>query len=522
MIENSAAYRVMIVDDESILRTGIMHLCNWSEYSIEIVAQASNGQEALELIDKARPHVVITDIVMPVMDGVEFTKLMRKQHPDIKVIVLSSYSEFDYVREVFKYGVNDYLLKPKVSATELISLIQSLCGEMGTGPLTANPREFDAALKLGQYLSADTNANFNYDSQPWRDTFPGEHYRMVKASTSILLSRTQYTQAQIEQVLIGLAQDHLSGCNYACIFLKNECLVLVNYDTNQSGHVAVFLDAFTRNAMKSLSFIKFVLSQEFDSLGQLHAQHEWLTGCMGKLIYFPGQHCVGEHEIKRDTDKVLFDQAQFTSSIRSLAIADAAEQCQTLLDHIRATQAYDEYSLKRLCQNIIYSAMSTLEQMKQPLSELNSSKLKLFKRIDLAFDWNELETVYCEFMDNLKAVIRQADPQSKILHQIYEYVNQNYAGEISLSELADKFHLNYSYLSTYFKQRTNENLTSYINRVRIDKAKELLRNPDLSVSHISQLTGFSDHNYFSKVFKKVTGMTPVEHRNHILAMRSGE
>lgn len=81
--------------------------------------------------------------------------------------------------------------------------------------------------------------------------------------------------------------------------------------------------------------------------------------------------------------------------------------------------------------------------------------------------------------------------------------------------MANALHLNYTYLSSYFKQRTQENLTSYINRVRTDKAKELLLDPSLSVSEISRLTGFSDHNYFSKVFKKMTGMTPVEYRHQI-------
>lgn len=151
----------------------------------------------------------------------------------------------------------------------------------------------------------------------------------------------------------------------------------------------------------------------------------------------------------------------------------------------------------------------TLEQLKQPIAELGSSKLKLFKMIDLAFDIEELEHIMVQFLEKVRHVVQGKDyRQSIILHQIYEYVNEHYANEISLSEMANALHLNYTYLSSYFKQRTQENLTSYINRVRTDKAKDLLLDPSLSVSEISRLTGFSDHNYFSKVFKKMTGMTP--------------
>ncbi|MFC7681386.1 response regulator [Paenibacillus sp. GCM10028914] len=517
MNENSMAYRVMIVDDESILRTGIIHLCNWNEYGIEIVAEASNGQEALDTIDKAHPHVVITDIVMPVMDGVELTKMIRMHYPDIKVVVLSSYSEFDYVREVFKYGVTDYLLKPKVTAPDLISLIQSLCSGISPNSLEAQSKKPDPALKLGQLLSTgmQNDQESDYDWSEWNEQFPNEHFRMAIASTGILLSRTNWTQAQVEQVMLELAQVHLNSFNYICVFLKNECLLMVNYHEDQTIDVEISLEQFTANALKSLTYIKFVVSGEFRSMSRVQAEHEQLIPYLGKLLYFAGRHCVFQNEIKLESDAIPFDQAKFTSALRSHAIDEAAVQSQAFFADLRSTQAYEEYSLKRLCQNIIYYAISTLEQMNQPLSGLSSSKLKLFKRIDLAFDLDELEEVQLQFLNDLQSITAHTDPQSVILHQIYEYVNLNYAKELSLSELADKFHMNYSYLSSYFKQRTNENLTTYINRVRTDKAKQLLHNHGLSVSQISQLTGFSDHNYFSKVFKKMTGMTPVEYRNHI-------
>ncbi|MNN02949.1 HTH-type transcriptional regulator YesS [compost metagenome] len=220
--------------------------------------------------------------------------------------------------------------------------------------------------------------------------------------------------------------------------------------------------------------------------------------------------------VNNDQDKIQFDESHFTSALRMFSIDDAISQLKALFSELRINRSYDEYSLKRLCQNLIYSTISTLEQLKQPVTELSSSKLKLFKTIDLAFDIHELESILIHFLEELKNIVQRSDhQQSLILHQIYEYVNENYANDISLSEMASRLHLNYTYLSSYFKQRTKENLTSYISRVRTDKAKELLFDQELSVSEISRLTGFSDHNYFSKVFKKMTGMTPVEYRNQI-------
>ncbi|SDG01594.1 two-component system, response regulator YesN [Fontibacillus panacisegetis] len=517
MNKHTAAYRVMIVDDEAILRTGMLHLCNWSEYGIEIVAQAANGQEALQQMEAVQPHVVITDIVMPVMDGVEFTKAMRMQYPEIKIVVLSSYSEFNYVREVFKYGVNDYLLKPKISATELISLIQSLCSNIDLTSENKPTVKKDPALLLGQWLDSDAALNDKADvCHELHQHFKLEHFIIAKASTSLLLSRTKWTQSQIESIIIDLGAEHLSGLEYCCVFLKNEALLLVNYGPSQSVEVIAALKRFAQHTQDALNFISFVLSHTFDAFSLIKSEHERLTPYLGKLLYFTEQALVPENEMTIGGEKTNFDELQFTSTLRTFAIDDAITMLKALFSEIQNNRTYDEYSLKRLCQNLIYTTISTLEQLKQPVTELGSSKLKLFKMIDLAFDIHELENILTQFLEGLKNIVQRSDyQQSMILHQVYEYVNKNYANEISLSEMANSLHLNYTYLSSYFKQRTQENLTSYISRVRTDKAKELLHEQGLSVSEISRLTGFSDHNYFSKVFKKMTGMTPIEYRHQI-------
>jgi two-component system, response regulator YesN len=517
MEQHSSNYRVMIVDDEAIQRTGLIHLCNWSDYGIEIVAEASNGQEALIAVEAYHPHVVITDIVMPVMDGVELTRMLRTQYPHIKIVVLSSYGEFDYVRDVFKYGVTDYLLKPKVSAPELIALIRSLCSDI-TPRLSdgdSAPSKHDPALLLANWLNNGT-ASGSLESESLHDLtkqFTNRHLLMAKAGTTLLLSRSKWTQSQMEQHLIRLAAEHLGHYAFTLVFLKQEALLLVNYEPEQSASLQDQLRRFADDARKTLPYIVFVLGRSFDSILQIKSEHERLTPCLGKLLYFPGRSLVPEGRIIASSDSASFDQTRFLAALRALALDDALVQLKAFLSETASNQSYDEYSLKRLCQNMIYSALSTLEPMSLPLPELQSSKLRLFKRIDLAFDIHELENILFPFFEELKEAIRQAEQQpSGILQRIYDYVDKHYANEISLSEMASSLHLNYSYLSSYFKQRTHENLTAYINRVRIDRAKELLRNPELSISEVSRMTGFAEHNYFSKVFKKMTGKTPVEYR----------
>jgi len=124
-------YKILIVDDESILRNGLKHMCNWEKEGFEIVGESSNGNEALEIIEKERPNIVITDIVMPEMNGIELTKKIKDNYPEIKVLILSSFSEFNYIRETFKHGVYDYLLKTNVNTETVLPILKSMAKEIG-------------------------------------------------------------------------------------------------------------------------------------------------------------------------------------------------------------------------------------------------------------------------------------------------------------------------------------------------------------------------------------------------------
>ncbi|OAB26539.1 hypothetical protein PMSD_25490 [Paenibacillus macquariensis subsp. defensor] len=347
--------------------------------------------------------------------------------------------------------------------------------------------------------------------------FTSNQFHIVKCSVSLLLSKTSMTQTELERSMIGLAQTYLSDFNHACYFLNNECSLLINSDSDhdQIESFMIALNQFTSSAKQSLQYVTFVLSDAFSILTKLPSVNERLSLCTGKMIYFNHKHCISEGSISLDNATIPFDLVEFTSSIHNLEFEQSKNKLKALFSKIQSVQASDEYSLKRFSQNLIYTIINTIEQMKLPYSELGSTKIKLFKTIDLAVDVDDLLQIINQFIDQIEIEISTKGGRRNpaILNRIYDYVNENYAQDIMLSELALQLHLNYSYLSYYFKQQTNENLTTYINKVRIENAKQLLLNWELSISEISRMTGFSEHNYFSKVFKKITGMTPAEYRN---------
>ena len=140
--------KILIVDDELLVRQGLRHHLNWEQHGFQIVGEAANGKEALEMVKRLNPHIVITDIVMPVMDGEQFTRVLKAHYPHIEVIVLSSYGQFHYVRSTFQSGVVDYILKPKLETDELLKVLYDTARKIPGVDVRTPRMEFPAAETL--------------------------------------------------------------------------------------------------------------------------------------------------------------------------------------------------------------------------------------------------------------------------------------------------------------------------------------------------------------------------------------
>lgn len=199
---------------------------------------------------------------------------------------------------------------------------------------------------------------------------------------------------------------------------------------------------------------------------------------------------------------------------------EAKKYIEYYFENIKFRRLYDEYDFKRLVQNIIYNIINTSSTLGFDVSHINRGKIKLFKEIDQCHDvnniLNKINVLLNEISDLMNQQIERKN--SIILEKVIQYVEEHYNEDITLSDIADKLHINYYYLSTYFKNQTSENLTTYINRIKIEKAQKLLRDSQDTIAEISKIVGFSDHNYFSKVFKKHVGMTPSMYRRKELGL----
>ena len=498
--------RLLIIDDELILRNGLRYLCNWEEHGMTIVGEAANGKEALDKIEELEPHIVLMDIVMPVMNGIDFAKIMQKQYPEIKMVVLSSFSEFDYVREAFKYGVSDYLLKPKLKAEELLSLLEKVKGELSLEGKTTPKKALPSPL-LKELLNP-----FNQKPEAYSELhrmMPEESFVLMKCRIDEELEDNNDSFKERLSEWIGHA---LKRYTLLETFLNNEYIVLINIKSYDEQAVLQALMGAELNQI--VEHLRFIVSKSFGDSALLTQKNNELSKGLGKIFYFKGKRFVLETQIKEELVKKEFNTALFTSELNGLDI----EACKSLLfdyfKEVKVQQEYDEYSFKRFCQNIIYNLINTIGHLGFQVNTLNEEKIRFFRTIDRSIYFEEIVTLMEKVFEKVMMLMNSQIEQrnSIILNKIIQYVEKHYSEEITLSEIADNIHINYYYLSAYFKNQTSENLTAYINKVRVEKAKILLQDGDLSIAEVSSLVGFSEHNYFSKVFKKYALMTPTSYR----------
>ncbi|MEF2803925.1 MAG: response regulator [Sellimonas intestinalis] len=304
--------RLMIIDDEFIFRQGLKYMMDWEANNYTIAGEASNGKESLELFLKLQPDIVLCDVVMPGISGIQFVAMLRR-YSKAPIVMLSNFNEFDKVREAFQYGASDYLLKNRVTKDSLLECLNRL------GP----------------------------------------------AKESLLSGQTEKT--------FGL--------------------------------------------------------------------------------------------------------------------------------------------LARFVEHTFYSSLRYARNQAQNFSEISRIELKLFKQLDYIFTFSQFCEAVTSAYGELTVLCSGSQTPDLIFTELEDYLEQHYMEQVSLYDLADNLHMNYSYLSAYISRKTGKHFSEHLNDTRIRHAKELLSVTNFSISYISETIGYADQSYFGKVFKKQVGMTPLQFRN---------
>jgi two-component system response regulator YesN len=509
--------KVLIVDDELIIRKGLIETVDWASLNVEIVGDASNGSEAMDILRQTSVDLVLTDIRMPFMDGLELVKTMKEEGVQGRVIMISGFNDFNYAREALRLGVQDYLLKP-VDIDELIDLItkiqqaehelrkeklikwfqQVLNASEGESFYNAPPKQ-----KAGQFVSVVCSQLSDYYT--FTLTYDDEQqklvYRKWKQRVEMALGKTNVELASFfvhSNMLITLLsadvwEDELASMLRACSEAWEEPHGLY---FSVSERMVNWEEEVARKAYRQ------AVSALIDSS---------LTSSDPVIC------CNGEAKSKY---RPLTKSFKLIDQLRQLVQQPSPEPITVFVDDLFKEFKQQSYVLSEAaneCQNM----MVLLDQQLSGGRVKCSDNLQFLLIPDLHV-YNSFSQLKALFLDDLRLIQEQfveAATGSKhyvLMEKAKAYIEKNISQEIKASEVAEWLYVTPNYFSQVFNQEVGKNFKEYLNTLRIDKAKELLQLTNEKVLEIAMRVGYKDYKHFVYVFKNLTGVTPSMYREIVL------
>ena len=520
-------YKVLIVDDEVLVRIGLKNTIDWESIGFTVIGEASNGEQGYAQYLKLEPDVVITDIKMPKKDGLWLTEKIHKEHKSTRILVLTCYDEFHYARTALKNGATDYILKSEIVDDELIELMINIKTSLDEEGLS-NP---DASRKVVNHnaikrslLNDLIKVKFQLDPKI-QERFTQQHFELEDTKYMFLYLENKMNGAenskQISETAINLFIDQLNLKNIAYLFngYMDEHLFLIASNELSLTLIHRILNAVQNGVNQYFGItLNFLYTNAFGEYAEMKTQHEKLVERV-ELLYYASK------------DKPIID------NIDHIKILSANNQLLKNEYMPRLIEAIGQESLP-LAQTVfldifkVYTEKNyTPRMLKLLITQMFGELYNVFQYV---FDAPEVTLSYSTFhesvlktthIEGLKEIVMHL--LGKIVHELryihkhqsrhvikraINFIEHNYDQNISLEDVAKVINLSKQYVCNIFKKETGQNLSTYINQIRIEKAKQLLLNPANSNKDIYAMVGYSNQQYFTRVFKKTTGMTTSEYK----------
>ncbi|PZD96678.1 DNA-binding response regulator [Paenibacillus sambharensis] len=516
--------KVLIVDDEILVRQGLRHHLNWEQEGFVIIGEASNGEEALRMVEQLQPHIVITDIVMPVMDGEEFTRIVKADYPEVEVVVLSSFGEFDYVRSTFQSGVADYILKPKLEARELLEVLRRTAERIPALQLAA-PGEGSGPAKIEQVIDK-LLSGYEADADPvmLKEAFPYNSFCLIGVDVKRLSAGDKGAGTRLREKISGELAGYSERMAWQPLPQDGGLIgYLINLDRGGLSEVKHMVKSAAALTAEREPGLCWLVSDAFTDLRELqHVYTESFKKLAGYRFFYPKQTVLIHSELRAPGEAdIRFNLNLFTDEMKRGHYDSAFAYLQAHVKALAGNHTVDVFEFKSLLGNLIFNITVLLGNLEVDTKELEEAKYSYLRGIEEADDAETATGLLTAFIGQVENCLsaRQQNAGPSGMKKLLDYIAEHYSEPLTLTEVAKHFHFNPSYLSSYFAAHNKEGFNEYVNRLRIGRAEELLRAQEPMISEISGLVGYSDHSYFCKVFKKFTGLSPSQYRKQHLGQR---
>jgi len=516
-------YNVLIVDDEENIREGLIKIIHWEDYGFEICGEAENGYKALQMIEKHRPTIVLTDIRMPEMNGIELLQNIQKTSAKTRTVVISGYDDFDYVRNAMRYGAINYLLKP-IDIDELTNTIVEVTNLIDSDALDLMRKHETLELLKINTLNRILKDQISVKEMREKQELLGLDLHCDQMCIAIV--KTDFSSDEENKMLRLFAVQNICEETVSQYY---QCHIFPDHYNN------IVILFYKKNGELSIDTIKRALNE-----------------CVHNVQSFVNERATIYHGAPIDSHRLLPDSYRHalkgidyaslwgTNIVFGLnpgesQISFTDIDSMTISEYIRKgdkekLKAYIDPPFKKILNkevliapyivkyhvvDIVSTAVSAAQVVNVSADALKRLKESAFAKMQCT---DRIDEIYHFLLFTLNSIIDEVDnrndkPYSFIVQRVIAYIDAQYADcNISLKTLADKLSVNPAYMGRLFKNETGEYFSDYLNKIRVIKAERMLNDTSHKAKDIGLLVGFSTTSYFYTIFKKITGHTPGDSR----------
>lgn len=534
----------MVVDDEPIMTEGLKVYLDWESYSVGKIITCQDGKSALELAKTEKPDIIMTDIRMPEMSGLELISKVKEILPDCICIIISGYNDFEYAKKGMELGAFYYIVKP-IEEEELRTVISNAVAAVNKKKQekeiisryqrnTSTIKKHHVNGLLSDLILKQVKLSPQEIERNLKEHGIDFHYPFYSACVTMLWIKTDFTQEQIDYIYSVIEEKvNEELTNYpikdSCIYsfhVRNHLVIVIGCKNFEK--VAKRLEFVFNNISKIINqcfnwFMTTVLGIPVSKINEISLAYTGAVRLCEYKTFFnnAGFFRVNNSEPSSAGNPFLLsseEKREFIERVKNNDIDGIYEMLNTFRNYTNDPAYQDKYILFSVILEIMISTARILDHRKIKLEQFLNIEifthdfLETFKNADQLFKWLfELFT----HISNAYVNKESSELERRLTEEIKEYVKENYNSKITLQEIANHFHYNCNYLGRLFKKNEGIKFSVYLNDFRIEKAMELLTSTDSSVEEIAYKVGYNDPQYFIKVFKSKTGITPLKYRNRM-------
>jgi len=527
--------KLLLVDDEPLIREALLTLLDWESYGFQIVGEAYNGMEALKIMAEKQVDIVLTDIKMPVMDGLELIQTAKEKNNTTVFVVLSAYDEFHLVSNAYKMGAKDYILKSEITREGVIEVLQKAYQEVinirqhqryieeqeQTRQLFEKHHQAIYYRLLEEVIEGQFNMKQQQDLIKLGFRYAGDQVAVMviyienrmktedlNGNSSILFQRVQeYLENILNAHKIGNMLPHFPG-EYVFLF----CFSLEDSERDIVERISLLYNNIRISLQKQFNVI---VSAGLSGIGEglcaaselykqaVFAYHNSFVLGKGKLIYY--DHLPPQiNKAILDADRKIVALKELLKSMDSKKIKDNLDLVTVQAEVVTEKMVSDIQALFERYYVCIFEFASDyfLQQDLAPLLEEYNNDLR---------DRGDLKQLNNWIRKVLMQIAFAIGKGSYLINRVRYYIHKNYHSDISLTAVAKEVGVNSSYLSRIFVKEVGCSFMDYLTKVRLEAALEYMKNSNLKIYEVAEKVGYSNAEHFSRIFKKVFGKSPKEY-----------